>query len=157
MGSKNKEFKERRKTISCGAMVYRHTGEAWDDTEILLVKQFAHKDNWGIPKGHIDDGETIEECAIRETREEAGVDIVLGDRLSDVLAIYKKEDKTVVSFLAQQICDKEPNSGDPDSEVAAVSWFKIGELPQIITYQREIIAAGLDLVYTKFRIKREQS
>jgi len=141
-----KKDKERKKTFSCGAVVYRHGLVRRDDIELLLVKQFAHKDNWGIPKGHMNPGETVQECASRETREEAGVDIVLGSRLPDVFAVYKKEDKTVVSFLARQTCSREPNSGDPDSEVADARWFKINELPKIHPYQQSLVRHAIDLI-----------
>jgi 8-oxo-dGTP pyrophosphatase MutT (NUDIX family) len=149
MGAKNKEHKERRKTISCGTLVYRF-GETWDDTCILLVKQFAHKDSWGIPKGHMHEGETPEQCATRETREEAGIDVILEDRLPDAYAGYKHEDKTVVSYLAQQSCSRVPDASDPDSEVADARWFRVGELPIIHAYQRALIAEAVNRLHEAF-------
>jgi len=148
-----KSDKHRKKSISCGAVVYRNNSDSWSDTEILLVKQFANRDNWGIPKGHIEKGETLEQCAIRETREEAGVDVELGHRLSDVLAYTKKEEKTVVSFLARQLCNREPNSGDPDSEVFDAKWFKVDELPKIHIYQQSLIKEVLDVLYSQHKGK----
>ena len=41
---------------------------------ILLVTARRNPDNWIFPKGHIEDGETRRDAAIREAREEAGVD-----------------------------------------------------------------------------------
>lgn len=151
MGKKNN--KDRKKTISCGCLVYRHPTNEWSDTEILLVKQFEHKDNWGIPKGHIDKGETYEQCAVRETREETGIEVVLGGRLPDAYAIYKKEDKTVVTYLAEQLCCNFPSSGHPDSEVAAACWFKIEQLPQIHSYQQDMIRNGLSVIKLQFEAK----
>ena len=40
---------------------------------ILLVTARLNPDNWIFPKGHIEDGETAAEAAVREAREEAGV------------------------------------------------------------------------------------
>ncbi len=49
-----------------------------DSIEILLVRPWAERDAWGIPKGHINEGEDPQVCAKREVLEEAGVDIELG-------------------------------------------------------------------------------
>lgn len=152
-----KSDKKRKRTISCGTVVYRYPNDSWGDTEILLVKQFFNKDNWGIPKGHIESGESFEECAVRETREEAGVDVEIGLRLRDVTSLTKNEEKTVISFLAQQTCDREPSSNDQDSEVADARWFKIRELPKIHVYQQSLISEVLDVLFSQFksRIKNE--
>ena len=154
MGKKNND-KDRKKTISCGCLVYRHPTSDWNDTQILLVKQFEHKANWGVPKGHIDRGETFEQCAQRETFEETGIEVKLLERLPDAKAAYKKEDKTVITFLAEQACGNVPNSGHPDSEVHAAEWFSVNELPQIHSYQQELVRNGLNVVKNQFEEKKK--
>jgi len=51
--------------IAAGGWVYN------DRTNLLMIKRFGV---WDIPKGHLDKGESIEECAIREVEEETGVE-----------------------------------------------------------------------------------
>jgi len=155
MGKKNN--KDRKKTISCGCLVYRHPTAEWNDTQVLLVKQFEHKENWGVPKGHIDRGETYEQCAMRETREETGIEVELGLRLPDARAVYKKEDKTVITYLAVQSCNNTLNSGHPDSEVFAAEWFSVVELPQIHSYQQELVRNGLDVIRLQFEAAKKCS
>lgn len=138
MGKKNKE---RKKTTSCGAVTWRLVD---GKVEVLLIKQFAHKDRWGIPKGHVNEGESIEECAVREVKEETGVDIQLGARLPDCFVSNKVEDKTVASWLAQPVGSHDTNHNDPDSEVADARWFPVDQLPEIMMYQRPLIAAAVD-------------
>ena len=46
--------------------------------EFLLMQ---HPDRWDLPKGHLDDGETLVETALRETREETGVVLTASDLL----------------------------------------------------------------------------
>ena len=137
----SKKNKERRKTTSCGAVVWRvRNGQL----ELLLIKQFEHKDSWGIPKGHVDSGETVVECALREVREETGVTVRLGERLPDCATYFKNEDKTVVSFLAQPVNqDAEPAHDDPDSEVADAQWIPVDRLPKIHVYQQALIAVAV--------------
>lgn len=140
MKTKNKG---RKKTTSCGGVVWRvHE----NSVQLLLIKQFAHKDRWGIPKGHINEGETVEDCAIREIREEAGVQVQLGARLQDTFIRNDVEDKTVIAWLAVPIGDHEPNHNDPDSEVADARWFDLGSLPEIMVYQRPLVASAINAV-----------
>lgn len=50
---------------SCGILLFK---DEWK--KFLLMK---HKDRWDLPKGHIEEGETLIECAIREFEEETGI------------------------------------------------------------------------------------
>jgi 8-oxo-dGTP pyrophosphatase MutT (NUDIX family) len=140
---------ERRKIISCGTAVYRRHPEC-PATEILLVKQFKTKEGWGIPKGRIQRNETYEQCAIRETREETGIEVSLEHRLGDVKAHYKRSEKTVITFLAQQVCDRQPDVNDVESEVVDAKWFRLDELPLIYSYQRPLIKEVVETLQQKF-------
>lgn len=137
----SKKNKERQKTTSCGAVVWRvKEGQL----ELLLIKQFEHRDSWGIPKGHVDSGESLETCALREVREETGVQVKLGERLPDCSCSMKHEDKTVVSWLAQPVNPgAEPDHDDPDSEVADARWIPVDKLPKIHVYQQSLIAVAV--------------
>ena len=53
-----------------GSIVVRLDGK---EPQVLLVTARRNPKNWIFPKGHIEKGETPEEAAVRETREEAGV------------------------------------------------------------------------------------
>lgn len=138
------ENKARLKTVSCGGLPVRKRPDG--KHEVLLIKQFAHKDSWGIPKGHMHEGETQEACAMREVREESGVAVTLGQRLPDVGTVFRNEDKTVVSWLCTVVGSEEPRHDDPDSEVADARWFHIDALPTLHVYQRPLIAAAIDLL-----------
>ena len=54
---------------TAGGIVFRRNKSG--DVEILLIQDA--KDRWTIPKGHIEEGETAQETAIREIGEEAGI------------------------------------------------------------------------------------
>lgn len=139
----SKKNKARKQSMSCGAVAWRTNDGI---IEVLLIKQFAHKDSWGIPKGHINKGETLEECAIREVREETGINVSLGLRLPDAKSFVKHEDKTVVSYLAKPVGDQTPSSGDPDCEVADAKWFSVDSLPTIHLYQRPLLEEAVRLI-----------
>lgn len=151
----SKKNKERRKTTSCGAVVWRlREGRL----ELLLIKQFEHKDSWGIPKGHMDKGESLSECALREVREETGVAVRLDERLPDCATYFKNEDKTVVSYLARPVDPgAEPAHDDPDSEVADARWIPVDRLPKIHAYQQQLIATAIGRLQLSLGLKADES
>ncbi len=97
------------KVKSCGFLIYR-TGP---QKEFLLMQ---HPHRWDLPKGHVDDGETNLQCALRELEEETGI-------RSDHLRIEEgfkfksryifttrrgnQKRKTLIVFLAELIEDIE--------------------------------------------------
>lgn len=141
---KNKKLK---KTTSCGSCVHRmHNNKI----QLLLIRPFKESDRWGIPKGHVDDGETLEETALRETKEETGLDVILGEKLTVVSTIYRNEEKYVHSYLATVVGDDTPRPQDPDGEIFDIRWFDIDSLPDVHIYQRPLIAetiSALEAIY----------
>lgn len=83
---------------SCGAIVYRNIGGT---IRYLLIKN-RRSSNWSFPKGHIEKGESLEETAIREVREEAGIKIdIFPDFMSkSQYTVQNKIQKTVHIFVA---------------------------------------------------------
>ena len=59
----------RRREKSCGAIIVSDSGR------ILLIHQ--RKGHWSFPKGHVESGETEEMTALREVKEEVGLDVRL--------------------------------------------------------------------------------
>lgn len=83
---------------SCGAVVYRVIN---GDIRYLLIKN-RRSSNWSFPKGHVEDGETMEETAKREVFEEAGIRIKIfpGFISKSQYTIQNRIQKTVQIFAA---------------------------------------------------------
>ena len=109
------------KIVSCGAYVTRGRD---NDLELLLIKQMTHSTTWGIPKGRICEGETIEECAVREVAEETGLTIVLNERRDDIVG----NEKVIFVFAARVVGNDVPNIDNENCEVADARWFFAREL-----------------------------
>ncbi len=62
--------------------------------ELLMI---FRRGKWDLPKGKLDKGETIDECALREVREETGiVQLELGEKISETWHLYTEKSKNLV-------------------------------------------------------------
>ena len=97
------------------------------DNKILMVKEAKKKcyGKWNVPAGHLEDGETIFEGAIREIFEETGCKV----RLKNVLPIMSKdiEDTTliIITFTTELL---EENISFNKEEILDVKWISKEEL-----------------------------
>ncbi len=82
---------------SCGAVIYRKINE---DIRYLLIKN-RRSSNWSFPKGHVENGETLEETAKREVLEETGLhlSIIPGFQSKSEYSIQNRIQKTVQIFV----------------------------------------------------------
>lgn len=94
------------------------------DNAILLVKQDYGKRYWSLPGGMVESGESVDQAAIREVKEETGLDI----RVKRVVGLYSKpsEDALAITF------EGEVTSGNlkPSNEISDCRYFQFDHLPQ---------------------------
>jgi 8-oxo-dGTP pyrophosphatase MutT (NUDIX family) len=93
---------------------------------------------WSLPKGHIEQGETAPETAIREVKEETGITAIVDCPLGTIDYWFVAEDrrvhKTVHHFMLiaqdHELCDE-------DVEVTEVAWVPLAELETRLAYADE--------------------
>lgn len=137
---------------SCGAVVYR---KKKGELEILLI---CHKNggHWAFPKGHVEKGETDEETALREIREETGLQVKLKTDFQASVAYSPKPDvmKDVIYFAAK--AEKEVEVKAQEEELLGFCWLSPADAMQRVTYQndKEILSAFLR--YREEKAKRKK-
>jgi 8-oxo-dGTP diphosphatase len=92
-------------------------------------------DDWSLPKGKLDDGESFEEAAAREVREEIGVRGTLGDELPPTEYTDHKGRSKIVRYWVMDV-DDVPRF-IPNDEVDEVRWLPAGEARALLTYDRD--------------------
>jgi ADP-ribose pyrophosphatase YjhB (NUDIX family) len=142
-------YAKRVDEVSAGGLVIDTTG-----TMGLLIGRYDHKDAsgkrilWSLPKGHIEEGETPEQAAIREVAEETGITSSITKSLGVIdfwfMAGGKRIHKTVHHFMFTEV------GGTllaQESEVDEVSWFPLSEIVERLAYpdEKKLIAKSAEL------------
>ena len=130
---------------SCGAVVYTIEG---DEIKYILVEEASGF--FSLPKGHIEDGETEEETATREIKEEIGLELSLipGFREVQEYDLLDRPDvkRQIVFFLASYK-DLEPHIVRPD-EVKSIRINNLEDSLKLIEYDslKSVLLAANDYI-----------
>ncbi len=114
-----------RKEKSCGCIVIK-------DNNALLIKN--NYGNWSFPKGHVEKGESEQETAIRETKEETNIDVeIISDKKYSIKYSPKENvEKEVIFFIAKPLSKKLKKS---EKEVYDLGFFNFREVMQLLSYE----------------------
>ena len=119
--------------------------------EIVLIKRRNPPHGWAIPGGFVDEGESIEHAAIREAKEETGMDVVLDELFYVYSDPHRDPRQHTMSSVFIAHAERLPQ-GDDDAEVAR--YFPLNALPEPIVFDHQTIIEDF-LVYRKTGEHRE--
>ncbi|MGH7893785.1 MAG: NUDIX hydrolase [Candidatus Binatia bacterium] len=129
--------------FSAGGLVARRIRGAW---VVCLAGRRIHPGSdlvWILPKGHVEEGESMEETALREVREETGLEAEIVEPLGDVTYWYARREhdgrpvrifKRVRFFLMQH---RGGRFADRDEEMDDVRWFAFDRAEPMLAYANE--------------------
>ncbi len=101
--------------------------------EILLVYRQGTED-WSFPKGHIESGETATQAAVREIREETGLDTTIIRSLPDHFYLSPFEGEvTTAMFLAEPLNPKQDLRIEHEGD--ALRWVPVDDVTKTISHE----------------------
>ena len=134
--------------VSAGGVMYRKNS---DQIQIALIHV---RNRWGLPKGHVEEGERIEETALREVREETGLEGRVVKKLGDIryayrdktkegepIRIYKRVHFYLLRYLKGDVRDQ-------DHEVDEARWFPMDQVIKNLKFatERKMVHRALSIL-----------
>ena len=126
-----------KKAVSAGGVVYRRKE---GDIQVALCGR-RRLGTWNLPKGTPDDGETLEETAVREVEEETGLKVAIEKPLGGISYSFAhppehvRYNKTVHFYLMAE-CGGSTELHDPEFDM--VRWFPAEDALKVLTHANEV-------------------
>lgn len=132
------------KIIAAGGIVEN------ENKEILLI---FRRGKWDLPKGKLDEGETIEECAVREVEEETGLRSIQQGELIEVTLHNYIEKGTEIEketyWYAMKVEGEQKLVAQTEEDIEDIKWVKESELPVYLANTYNNIIDIIEKYYDK--------
>jgi len=125
------------------AAIYAAGALCWRIVDDRIVVLLVHRTKYGdvtIPKGKLDEGETLPQTAVREIKEETGLTVSLGVPLGVSEYPLSSGREKIVHYWAAEVSDRaiEQSTFVPNAEIAAIEWVTIKKARGYLTYERDV-------------------
>ena len=126
--------------FSAGGVVVREGADGPEVVVIVPTRRAASGEQvLALPKGHPDGAETAADAALREVREETGVEADVVEKLGEVRYWYQREGRRIAKVVAFFLLAH--RAGDPethtDHEVELARWMPLADAAEQLTYEGE--------------------
>ncbi|HSX48042.1 MAG TPA: NUDIX domain-containing protein [Candidatus Nanoarchaeia archaeon] len=119
---------------TAGGVVFRRSKNG---IELLMIQD--PKERWTIPKGHVEEGERLEQTALREVEEETGLkNLKIRDKLDKIHFFYRKEGKLIFMTTYIFLMEAVGNASDelvPEEWMNGIQWFPANKAIELIEYR----------------------
>lgn len=142
-----------KREFSAGGIIFRKNQD--QEVEILLINNAAMKDPsksyWGFPKGHIEGKESSEEAALREVKEETGLEVKIIKKIGDSKYVFshngEKIFKMVIMFLMKVV------GGElkfQEQELLGAEWFVSDIAMKKISFgnDKTLLKKALEIIFS---------
>ncbi len=125
---------------SAGGLVIDGLDDATGQLRAALIGRIDRRGRllWSMPKGHVEEGETLEETAVREVAEETGIHGQILGSLGSIDYWFVSEGRRIHKTVHHHLLRYQSGElSDEDYEVSEVAWVPLGELDKHLAYADE--------------------
>ena len=123
-----------QKEHSAGGIVFREE----DGQVTVLVTQSSAHDGWIFPKGHLEHGETSSDAALREVKEETGIDARIVERVGTIRYVFRVRGRQIAKTALFYLMEYAGGiASDESPEVRAVIWVPLGQVAGTLSFANE--------------------
>ncbi|WP_455076364.1 NUDIX domain-containing protein [Prevotella koreensis] len=118
-----------------------------EKTQVLLIKRGSEpcKDMWALPGGFMNIDESVEEAAIRELKEETGIDVKEVTQVGAYSKVDRDPRERVITIAFYTVIDNPVKAvGQDDAKQA--EWFTLDNLPTLAFDHSEILSAAIGML-----------
>jgi 8-oxo-dGTP diphosphatase len=114
------------------------------ETQVLLIKRVAAPDEgvWSTPGGHLEYGESLQQCAIREAQEEAGVTITAPVFRAITNDVFERERRHYLTVWIEGTYVSGEPTLQSSREASEIGWFPWDALPEPLFLPFEHLLTG---------------
>ena len=140
-----KEFLKHFKLIDAAGGVVKNK-----ENKLLFIFRLG---KWDLPKGKVDEGETLEEAAIREVEEECGIGkLKIVEKLLTTYHTYTLKGKNIIKashWYSMTTADNSPLKAQTEENITDARWVSVAEIPTLLKYSYPSIAEVINKYMNK--------
>ena len=129
--------------VTADAVVFGFDGKSLN---LLLINRGIkpYKGSWALPGGFININETAEDGALRELKEETGVDDIYLEQFHTFTAVDRDPRERVMTIAFLAFIRQDDYSVVAGDDAAKAQWYPVDKLPELAFDHKEIIQIALD-------------
>ena len=106
------------------------------ETEQVLMVHNKDVNSWSMPGGKVEEGETLEQAAIREVKEETGLLVKIKDIIAVNECFFDKKEEHAIFITFRAVIIEGNISIDNPEEISEITWVDISRADELMPYHK---------------------